>query len=69
VISDGSDKPSGYVSEDGELEVRESIDANGNSVRGYHETALGQYMRWMRSAPDLLEKYETLLRGANREPV
>lgn len=51
-IDDGSDKPEGYVTEDGELSV-----SNGE----YHETELGKHQRWMRQAPDLYEKYQELL--------
>lgn len=55
-IDDGSDKPIGFTSPDGEFEVRE-IDGE----RCYHETDLGQHQRWMRQAPDLYEKYMTAL--------
>lgn len=59
-INDGSDKPLGYVSDDGQLEVRESVDRDGRTFRGYHETELGQHDRWLRQAPDLFEKYTEL---------
>lgn len=50
---DGSDKPLGYTSADGHLEVRD----NGDGTRSYHETDLGQHDRWMRQAPDLYKLY------------
>lgn len=59
---DGSDKPLGYLSEDGELEVRESVDADGKPFHGYHETELGQHQRWMRQAPDLFELYQAAIK-------
>jgi len=52
-LDDGSDKPIGYQTSDGELEVREDV----RGERCYHETDLGQHQRWMRAAPDLFEKY------------
>jgi hypothetical protein len=58
---DGGDKPLGYVTEDGCLEVRESVDLTGKPFRGYHETELGLHMRWMRQAPDLYERYQQLI--------
>lgn len=51
-IDDGSNKPNGYVTEDGLLEVRDGE---------YHETLLGQHDRWMRQAPDLFEMYQAAL--------
>lgn len=60
-IDDGSDKPLGYVTDDGVLEVRESVDRDGTVFRGYHETELGQHDRWLRQAPELFEKYMALL--------
>lgn len=54
-IDDGSTKPLGHQTDDGELEVREQ-----DGERMYHETDLGQHMRWMRQAPDLFEKYQAL---------
>ena len=59
-IDDGSDKPLGYVSDDGELEVRDFVDGEGIARRGYCETELGQHQRWMRGAPDLFEKHVNL---------
>lgn len=53
-VNDGSEMPLGAQSEDGELEVREHPDGS----RGWSETELGQHQRWMRSAPDLFEKYQ-----------
>jgi hypothetical protein len=51
-IDDGSRHPEGYETPDGELRV----------VGGqFTETELGRHQRWMRQAPDLLEKYEALL--------
>lgn len=47
-IDDGSDKPEGFITEDGELEVK-----NGE----YHETELGQFTRWMNHASDLYGQY------------
>ena len=58
-IDDGSDKPLGYTTPDGHLEVRD----NGDGTRNYHETELGQHDRWMRQAPDLYELYVKLLGG------
>lgn len=49
---DGSDKPLGYTTPDGELVV---VITNGE--RHYRETDLGQTRRWMRQAPDLYEMY------------
>lgn len=54
---DGSGKPLGYTTPDGHLEVRESIDKNGQRFHGYHETELGQHDRWLRQAPDLYSLY------------
>ena len=54
--SDGSEHPLGYVTPDGELEVREV-----DGVRGFHETPLGQHQRWMKQAPDLYELYHKAL--------
>ena len=51
-IDDGSDKPLGYTTPDGELVV---VITNGE--RHYRETDLGQTRRWMRQAPDLYEMY------------
>lgn len=59
-IDDGSDKPLGHQTDDGELEVRESVDAEGKTFHGYHETDLGQHMRWMRQAPELFERCKEL---------
>ena len=59
-IDDGSDKPLGFLSPDGELEVRDYVDASGQAGRGYCETALGQHNRWLRQAPELFEKYVEL---------
>lgn len=60
-IDDGSDKPTGFVSPDGELEVRDSVDLTGEPFHGYHETELGQHQRWMRQAPDLFALYMNTL--------
>lgn len=49
----GSDKPIGYTSPDGHLEVH----ALADGTRGYVETELGQHDRWMRQAPDLYALY------------
>ena len=57
-IDDGSDKPLGHQTEDGELEVRENSDGSGPC---YHETPLGQHQRWMRQAPDLYGLYHKAL--------
>lgn len=51
-VDDGSTKPIGYQTDDGELEVREV-----NGERMYYETELGQHQRWMRQAPDLFALY------------
>lgn len=59
-IDDGSAKPLGYTTPDGYLQVRESVDKTGTPFRGYHETELGAHQRWMRSAPELFEKYVEL---------
>lgn len=60
-IDDGSDKPLGYQTPDGELEVRDYVDNAGVAGRGYVETDLGAHMRYMRSAPELLERYHAVL--------
>jgi hypothetical protein len=52
-VDDGSDKPVGYTTPDGHLEVRQ----NEDGTRSYHETELGQHDRWMRQAPDLYALY------------
>jgi hypothetical protein len=54
-MNDGADKPVGFTTDDGELEVRET-----DGEKCYHETALGQHQRWLRQAPDLYEKYITV---------
>lgn len=51
-IDDGSDKPEGYLTPDGELIVK-----NGE----YVETEQGQFARWERQAPDLLALYRQKL--------
>jgi len=56
---DGSDKPLGYTSPDGHLEVR----ADSEGKHYYHETELGQHDRWLRQAPELYELYVKLLGG------
>lgn len=56
-VDDGSDKPLGSTSQDGELEVREQPEGG----QCYYETDLGQHMRWMRQAPDLYDKYQMML--------
>jgi len=56
-IEDGSDKPIGYQTPDGELEVR----AQPEGGTCYYETDLGQHQRWMRQAPDLFEKHQNAL--------
>lgn len=61
-VDDGSDKPLGHVTDDGELEVRD----NGDGTRGYHETALGQTQRWIRQAPDLYALYMALVEENTR---
>lgn len=66
-VDDGSNKPLGYTTPDGELQVRESIDQTGTPFRGFHETELGQHMRWMRGAPELFEKYIALQSFLERE--
>ncbi len=52
-IDDGSERPLGYETEDGELRVAE-IDGE----RCYQETELGQHRRWMRQASDLFAEYQ-----------
>lgn len=65
-IDDGSDKPLGYQTDDGELEVRGDL-ATGQI--GYHETELGQHQRWLRQAPDLYELYQRLLETVSQRPI
>lgn len=60
-IDDGGEKPIGYVSPDGELEIRRFQDAEGIDRVGWHETELGQHQRWMRQAPDLFALYQDAL--------
>jgi hypothetical protein len=60
-IDDGSDKPIGYLSDDGELIVRESVNKDGTTYRGYHETALGRERRWQRQAGDLYANWMSLV--------
>lgn len=55
---DGSDKPLGYTTPDGELTV---VITNGE--RHYRETDFGQTRRWMRQAPDLYEMYLKAVEG------
>lgn len=57
-IDDGSEKPLGYTTPDGELTV---VITNGE--RHYQETDLGQTRRWMRQAPDLYEMYLKAVEG------
>lgn len=52
-VEDGHEKPIGFLTSDGCLEVRELPDG----TRGYVETDLGQTTRWMRQSPDLYALY------------
>lgn len=57
MINDGSDKPLGYTTEDGHLQVRQ--EADGSKI--YAETEQGQHDRWLRLAPDLFTRYMELV--------